>query len=231
MNVLVLDDEIEIADLVEVYLKSENFKVFKSYNSRQALDIFDKENIDLAILDVMVDDISGFDIVKQIRERGGKFPIIMLTAKIANQDNFVHDPSSLHSFNHKAQNVVAYAHLTFELCGNFGRRGKLHQHIVAGQMLARDFGLNGIFELARAAAPLFRRHFAIGSDKRLKTFHQRLFAVGILLVGQDIKDFVIIHTPSLRSMTHSYMGKDATMKKIFSRSVDYITSFRFWQAF
>ncbi len=86
MNVLVLDDEIEIADLVEVYLKSENFKVFKSYNSRQALDIFDKENIDLAILDVMVDDISGFDIVKQIRERGGKFPIIMLTAKIANQD-------------------------------------------------------------------------------------------------------------------------------------------------
>ena len=86
MNVLVLDDEVEIADLVEVYLKSENFMVYKSYNSRQAIDILDKEKIDLAILDVMVDDISGFEIVEMIRKRNLKFPIIMLTAKIANQD-------------------------------------------------------------------------------------------------------------------------------------------------
>lgn len=86
MNVLVLDDEVEIADLVEVYLKSENFNVYKSYNSRQAIDILDKEKIDLAILDVMVDDISGFEIVKMIRKRNLKFPIIMLTAKIDGQD-------------------------------------------------------------------------------------------------------------------------------------------------
>lgn len=86
MNVLVLDDEIEIADLVEVYLKSENFNVLKCYNSRQAIDTLNEEKIDLAILDVMVDDVSGFEIVDIIRKRGLKFPIIMLTAKIANQD-------------------------------------------------------------------------------------------------------------------------------------------------
>lgn len=86
MNVLVLDDEREIADLVEVYLKSENFKVYKCYTSRQAIDILDVELIDLAILDVMVDEVSGFELVELIRKRGLKFPIIMLTAKIANQD-------------------------------------------------------------------------------------------------------------------------------------------------
>lgn len=86
MNVLVLDDEIEIADLVEVYLKSENFQVFKCYDSRQALDVLDKETIDLAILDVMIDGLDGFEIVKMIRSKNLKFPVIMLTAKISDQD-------------------------------------------------------------------------------------------------------------------------------------------------
>ncbi len=86
MNVLVLDDEVEIADLVEVYLKSEDFHVFKCYNSKDAINILDTEKIDLAILDVMVDNISGFDIVKMIRNRNLLFPIIMLTAKIDNKD-------------------------------------------------------------------------------------------------------------------------------------------------
>lgn len=86
MNVLVLDDEVEIADLVEVYLKSEDFNVFKCYNSKDALKIIAEEKLDLAILDVMVDDISGFDIVKVIRDKNMLFPIIMLTAKIADKD-------------------------------------------------------------------------------------------------------------------------------------------------
>ena len=55
MNILVVDDEKEIADLVELYLKNENYDVFKSYNSKDALDIIKNEKIDLAILDVMID--------------------------------------------------------------------------------------------------------------------------------------------------------------------------------
>lgn len=86
MNVLVLDDEIEIADLVEVILTSEGFSVRKCYNSKDAINIIKNEELDLAILDVMVDDVSGFDLVKMIRDDNLKFPIILLTAKIANQD-------------------------------------------------------------------------------------------------------------------------------------------------
>lgn len=86
MNVLVLDDEIEIADLVEVILTSEGFCVKKCYNSKDAVNIIDSEQLDLAILDVMVDGLDGFDLVKLIRDKGLKFPIILLTAKIANQD-------------------------------------------------------------------------------------------------------------------------------------------------
>lgn len=80
MNILVVDDEREIADLVELYLKNENFQVYKFYNGSSALMCVEKEKIDLAILDIMLPDIDGLTICQKIREKQD-FPIIMLTAK------------------------------------------------------------------------------------------------------------------------------------------------------
>ncbi len=79
-NILVVDDEQSITDLIEVYLKSENYNVFKFYNGQDALDCIENEKIDLAILDVMLPDVGGFSICQQIREKHN-FPVIMLTAK------------------------------------------------------------------------------------------------------------------------------------------------------
>ena len=85
MNILVVDDEIEIADLVELYLKNEGYNVYKTYNSEQALKIINQRNIDLAILDIMMPNIDGFTLSQKIRQKH-KFPIIMLTAKISDAD-------------------------------------------------------------------------------------------------------------------------------------------------
>ena len=68
-NILVVDDEQSIADLIEVYLKSENYNVMKFYNGRDALQCIEKESIDLALLDVMLPDVSGFF---QSASRSGK---------------------------------------------------------------------------------------------------------------------------------------------------------------
>lgn len=86
MNILVLDDEKEIADLEELYLKNENYNVYKCYSSKDAIDVIENEKIDLALLDVMVAGMDGFDICKKIRENGLNFPIIMVTAKIEDRD-------------------------------------------------------------------------------------------------------------------------------------------------
>ncbi|MDO5521021.1 MAG: VanR-ABDEGLN family response regulator transcription factor [bacterium] len=80
MKVLVVDDEKEIADLVELYLQNENYKVYKYYTGKEALDSIDTVKYDLAILDVMLPDVDGFTICKKIREKYN-FPIIMVTAK------------------------------------------------------------------------------------------------------------------------------------------------------
>lgn len=86
MNILVLDDEKEIADLVEVYLKNENYNVYKFYNSTEAIKCIENIKLDLAILDVMVADVNGFEICQLIRNKNLNFPVIMLTAKVADSD-------------------------------------------------------------------------------------------------------------------------------------------------
>lgn len=84
-SILVVDDECAIADLVEVYLKNENFKVYKFYNATEALACVQKEKISLALLDVMLPDMDGFTLCQKIRETH-LFPIIMLTAKVEDMD-------------------------------------------------------------------------------------------------------------------------------------------------
>jgi len=79
-NILVVDDERPIADLIEVYLRNEDYQVYKYYNGQDALRCIENEKLDLAILDVMLPDVSGFSICQRIREKHN-FPVIMLTAK------------------------------------------------------------------------------------------------------------------------------------------------------
>ncbi|MCC0654021.1 VanR-ABDEGLN family response regulator transcription factor [Clostridioides sp. ES-S-0005-03] len=79
-KILVVDDEHDIADLIEVYLQNENYIVFKYYSAKEALACIENTELDLAILDIMMPDVNGFDICRKIREKYN-FPVIMLTAK------------------------------------------------------------------------------------------------------------------------------------------------------
>lgn len=79
-TILIVDDEKEIADLVELYLRNENYHIEKAVDSETALDILEKKKIGLALLDIMLPDMDGFTLCKKIREKH-LFPIIMLTAK------------------------------------------------------------------------------------------------------------------------------------------------------
>ena len=84
-KILAVDDEPEIADLIELYLKNENFTVFKFYSAKAALECIRTTELDLAILDVMLPDIDGFTLCQKIREKH-TYPIIMLTAKDGEMD-------------------------------------------------------------------------------------------------------------------------------------------------
>ena len=79
-KILIVDDEQSIADLVEVYLSNEGMEVLKCYNGQDALDCIKKEDLSLAVLDVMLPDIDGYKLCQEIRKEHF-YPVIMLTAK------------------------------------------------------------------------------------------------------------------------------------------------------
>ena len=87
-EILIVDDEREIADLVEVYLANDGYLVHKFYTASAALACVESTKLDLAILDVMLPDMDGFSLCRRIREKH-LFPIIMLTAKIADADKIM----------------------------------------------------------------------------------------------------------------------------------------------
>lgn len=87
-NILIVDDEKEIADLIEVYLKNDGYIVHKFYNGIDALECIKSQKMDLAILDVMLPDVDGFHICQKIREQYF-YPIIMLTAKVEDTDKIM----------------------------------------------------------------------------------------------------------------------------------------------
>jgi DNA-binding response OmpR family regulator len=79
-SILVVDDEPKILEVVISFLESRGYKVYAAENGKQALDMFDKNNISLIVLDLMLPDISGEEVCAAIRKKS-RVPILMLTAR------------------------------------------------------------------------------------------------------------------------------------------------------
>lgn len=86
MKILVVDDDKEIAQLLEIYIKNEGYEPVSAYNGNDALSLLRTEpDIGLVILDIMMPGMSGIDVIKEIR-KDSQIPIIVLSAKTADMD-------------------------------------------------------------------------------------------------------------------------------------------------
>jgi len=80
MNILVCDDEVEIVEAIEIYLRNESYNVLKAYDGIEAISLLEKNDVQLIIMDIMMPRMDGFRVVMKIRE-ASNIPIIMLSAK------------------------------------------------------------------------------------------------------------------------------------------------------
>jgi DNA-binding response OmpR family regulator len=87
-KILVVDDERKMVKLVRAYLEGAGFKVVTAFDGQQALTVFRHEQPDLIILDLMLPEIDGLDVVRTIR-RTSEVPIIMLTARAEEIDRLI----------------------------------------------------------------------------------------------------------------------------------------------
>lgn len=84
-TILIVDDDKEIVNLIDFYLKNEGYNVIKGYDGKEALQIIDEEPIQLLILDVMMPKVDGLEVCRQVRETYN-IPILMLSAKVEDID-------------------------------------------------------------------------------------------------------------------------------------------------
>ena len=87
-SILVVDDEKEIRDAIEIYLRGENYKVYKAGDGIEALDILNEHEIHVIILDIMMPKLDGIRTGMKIREKNN-IPIIMLSAKGEDSDKIL----------------------------------------------------------------------------------------------------------------------------------------------
>ncbi|ARU62717.1 DNA-binding response regulator [Tumebacillus avium] len=84
-RILIVDDEKEIRDLIEIYLKNEGYRVLQAENGAEALELLEHTEIDLIVLDIMMPKLDGLTFTLQVREKQD-MPIIMLSAKTQDMD-------------------------------------------------------------------------------------------------------------------------------------------------
>ncbi|AUN13416.1 two-component response regulator [[Clostridium] sordellii] len=87
-NILVVDDDKEIVDSIEIYLKNEGFNIFKAYDGLEALDILINNDIHLILMDIMMPKLDGIKATIKIREEKN-IPIILISAKSEDSDKII----------------------------------------------------------------------------------------------------------------------------------------------
>ncbi|SCW75709.1 DNA-binding response regulator, OmpR family, contains REC and winged-helix (wHTH) domain [Paenibacillus tianmuensis] len=87
-TILLVDDEKEIIDLLEIYLKNEGYRLLRASNGIEALSVLQKEDVDLIVLDIMMPKMDGIEACLKIREQK-HMPIIMLSAKSQDMDKIL----------------------------------------------------------------------------------------------------------------------------------------------
>jgi DNA-binding response OmpR family regulator len=85
MNILVCDDDREIVEAIEVYLKNEGYNILKCYSGRQAIETVESDEVHLIIMDIMMPEMDGIKATTKIREIKN-IPVIMLSAKSEETD-------------------------------------------------------------------------------------------------------------------------------------------------
>lgn len=123
-TILIAEDDADISELLSLYLNGEGYKVLLAENGRQALELIAAVKIDLAILDIMMPEMNGYDVLKEIRA-DRNFPVLMLSAKDMDTDKILGLNLGADAYLTKPFNpleVVAYVKASlrryYELGGN-----------------------------------------------------------------------------------------------------------------
>ena len=129
-NILIIEDNASIVDLIDFHLKDIHCQATKAYNGNDGLDLIRKNNYDLIILDLMLPDIDGIEICKQIRADKIFTPVLMLTSRSeeidkiigleSGADDYLTKPFSMREFIARVKAIIRRTEIDFSVKNEFG---------------------------------------------------------------------------------------------------------------
>ena len=220
MDILVVDDEKAIADLVELYLRNEGFTVYKCADAAQALDCIQSHPLDLAILDVMLPDMDGFELCRRIREQH-LFPILMLTARVEDMDK-------INGLTQGADDYITKPFNPLELVArvktqlrrytryNPGASGPAQEYDIRGLQISRSSHKCALFGEELALTPLeFSILWYLCSRQGQVVSSEELFEAVWGEKYMDSNNTVMSHIARLREKMHEPSRKPKFIKTVW----------------
>ena len=139
-NILVVDDDKEIVKAIEIYLGRENYKIFKAHNGIEAISIIKQEEIHLIILDIMMPQKNGMEVLEEIR-KDKKVPVIMLSAKSEDIDKIDGLNNGADDYVTKPFNPIELIARVNALIRRYTKLGAIEENakiIKSGELLIND---------------------------------------------------------------------------------------------
>ena len=134
-NILVCDDDKEIVEAISIYLSQEGYQIFKAYNGREAIEVLQKEDIQLLLIDIMMPEMDGIHAMIKIRSFSA-IPILVLSAKSEDVDKIL-------GLNVGADDYITKPFSTEELLARIRSISRRNQHMVVENALTfSDITLN-----------------------------------------------------------------------------------------
>ncbi|MBQ3907069.1 MAG: response regulator transcription factor [Lachnospiraceae bacterium] len=142
-NILIVEDDKEIRDGIEIYLRNQGYEVYKAANGLEGLKIVENAEIHLAVLDIMMPVMDGVTMLMKLRSKGYEFPVLMLSAKSEEVDKVV-------GLNMGADDYVTKPFTPLELLARISshlRRYEKYLQVTTGEEIKGDetvFHLGGL---------------------------------------------------------------------------------------
>lgn len=144
-NILVCDDEKDIVSALEIYLKTEGYNIFKAYNGKEALEILEKSEIHLVLMDIMMPVCDGVTATARLREKSN-VPVIFLSAKGEDTDKIL-------GLNVGADDYVTKPFNPVEVLARV--RSQLRRYMQLGGNTNKEILTTGNIELNNASKEVF----------------------------------------------------------------------------
>lgn len=145
INLLIAEDEERLRKIIAKYFMSEGFRVLEAENGVEALEIFGEEEIDLIILDVMMPQLNGWNVLKKIRQ-SSEVPVILLTARNSEDDTLLGFDLGTDDYVAKpfrTSELVARVKALLNRAGKLSKQNQAEEAGISVNQLARLVSVNG----------------------------------------------------------------------------------------